>query len=178
MSFSAIVKYGKYYNPARLHYSPTTRVICDRCQKENIPVCIGYENQDLCLGCADYVASTMYVNLPEPREPLTLMMSGRFDTALTRMATDRFIGGRDERLTYMMSDRFNFGSRDDDVSSDVSDDVPPHLPTGRVLTKMMTRRFDTNSESPKAKKATTLTSASKPKVVSKPKVETKQSSKK
>ena len=48
-----IYKYGKYYNPSRLHYVGATSgdVGCDRCMKEDLPACIGWQDYDLCLQC-------------------------------------------------------------------------------------------------------------------------------
>jgi hypothetical protein len=50
--FKDILKYGKYYNPAYLHYPNSTskQVQCDKCN-ELINVCIGYQNMDLCMLC-------------------------------------------------------------------------------------------------------------------------------
>lgn len=47
-----IVKHGTYYNPASKHYgSVTTNVVCDRCQRTNLSVCIGWQQSDLCMRC-------------------------------------------------------------------------------------------------------------------------------
>ena len=44
--------FGKYYNPASMHYDGPEEVGCDRCQKEDIAVCLGWGEYDLCLDCA------------------------------------------------------------------------------------------------------------------------------
>lgn len=137
MSFSDIAKYGKYYNPANLHYNTTTRVMCDRCKRNNLIACIGYLDQDLCLPCAEQVTAIDKRNEFRP-EILTLMRTTRFDDEpLSRMVTDRFIQSRNENLTYMMTGRFD---ADDDSVESI--DVPRPVNTRpRVLTKMMTKRF-------------------------------------
>jgi hypothetical protein len=54
-------KYGEYYNPANKHYNGQEDVGCDRCQKTNITVCIGYRDIDLCLKCVSDI-NTKYEN--------------------------------------------------------------------------------------------------------------------
>ena len=46
-----VYKFGTYYNPASLHYGEPCEVGCDRCNKEDIAVCIGWGDHDLCLNC-------------------------------------------------------------------------------------------------------------------------------
>jgi len=48
-----VITHGKYYNPANLHYDSDKTVFCDFCKKENLANCIGYQNYDLCLVCAN-----------------------------------------------------------------------------------------------------------------------------
>lgn len=65
-----IIKIGKLYYPTN------NNIICDRCHKNNLDVCIGYNNKDLCLPCADI---------------LEYQMNGNKiinDTILTRMEQD------------------------------------------------------------------------------------------
>jgi hypothetical protein len=50
-----ISTYGTYYNPAEKHYDNGQTVICDRCYREKLDVCIGYEKYDLCLDCVKEV---------------------------------------------------------------------------------------------------------------------------
>ena len=48
--------YGTYYNPASLHYANVTaNVTCNRCYQDQLRVCIGYKNIDLCLLCVDQI---------------------------------------------------------------------------------------------------------------------------
>jgi hypothetical protein len=100
MSFADIVKYGRYYYPANQRYAPTSVVICDRCKRRDIPVCIGYQDQDLCLPCAEQVSVIMKrreaIPIPEPG-------GSPFDRITTRMESGRFRG---DTMTYMASDRF------------------------------------------------------------------------
>lgn len=55
--FFNVYKYGKYYNPATLHYVNVNAddtdecVGCDRCMEEDISACIGWGDYDLCLHC-------------------------------------------------------------------------------------------------------------------------------
>ncbi len=47
-----IYKNGTYYNPAKKHYgSDATNIVCDRCYKNNLDICIGWLTYDLCLQC-------------------------------------------------------------------------------------------------------------------------------
>ncbi len=43
--------HGTYYNPASDHYKGNGSVVCDRCSRENLAICIGYKNNDLCIPC-------------------------------------------------------------------------------------------------------------------------------
>lgn len=51
--YEDIYRYGSYYNPARNHYNYNGHVMvnCDRCLKEDLSVCIGWNSHDLCLDC-------------------------------------------------------------------------------------------------------------------------------
>jgi len=53
-----VYKYGTYYNPASKHYSlfEDINVVCDRCNRSRLPVCIGYNEYDLCLKCVDAIS--------------------------------------------------------------------------------------------------------------------------
>ncbi len=48
-----IWKYGTYYNPASKHYGNGGNIMCDKCYKDNLNMCIGYEDHDLCLNCVE-----------------------------------------------------------------------------------------------------------------------------
>lgn len=50
-NINKLVKYGIYYNPACKHYNQEGEVICDKCHKRNLTICIGYETFDMCLQC-------------------------------------------------------------------------------------------------------------------------------
>lgn len=54
-----LVKYGKYYNPAYQHYGQEGIVYCDKCNKQDLSVCIGYETFDLCLNCVQEIVDCM-----------------------------------------------------------------------------------------------------------------------
>ena len=80
-------KYGTYYNPANKHYKYKGIVNCDRCSRTNLLVCIGWEEYDLCLKCADDLSINMkkrskkkMVKPPPLREidTLTFMMKDQF----------------------------------------------------------------------------------------------------
>ena len=49
--FYFVYKYGTYYNPADLHYNEPIMVGCDKCGKEDIKVCLGWKEYDLCMQC-------------------------------------------------------------------------------------------------------------------------------
>lgn len=53
---------GIYYNPANSHYGGKGQVNCDRCMRTNIPVCIGFEDTDLCVKCVDLMSNTNHQN--------------------------------------------------------------------------------------------------------------------
>jgi len=54
-----VYRYGTYYNPAFRQYNLTTmvNVICDRCHKNYLNVCIGWNNKNLCLECVNMIDS-------------------------------------------------------------------------------------------------------------------------
>lgn len=55
-------KYGNYYNPASSHYGVSSNVMCDRCRKDNLDICIGYMTHDLCMMCAQKINDEMKDN--------------------------------------------------------------------------------------------------------------------
>lgn len=63
-----IYKYGNYYNPAHSHYNRITNVVCDRCLKKNLNICIGWEDKDLCLKCVSdidtIIKNNPYADIP------------------------------------------------------------------------------------------------------------------
>lgn len=44
---------GIWYYPAWRHYNSLVCVVCDRCNKSNLPACIGFDNIDLCILCVN-----------------------------------------------------------------------------------------------------------------------------
>jgi len=54
-----VYRYGTYYNPAFRQYNLTTmvNVICDRCHKNYLNVCVGWNNKNLCLECVNMIDS-------------------------------------------------------------------------------------------------------------------------
>mgnify|MGYP001565582938 CR=1 FL=1 len=55
--YENIARHGAYYNPAWKHYGRHTNVVCDKCRKSNLNVCIGYMQSDLCLTCAGNITT-------------------------------------------------------------------------------------------------------------------------
>lgn len=58
MSYINIAKKGTYYCPAYKHYGTTNdnkeeeiNVVCDRCNREKLKNCVGFNNKDLCMAC-------------------------------------------------------------------------------------------------------------------------------
>jgi len=60
--FIDIIKKGRVYYPAIEHYNNSPNVQCDRCYRNNLEICIGYNDKDLCLPCADILASYIKSN--------------------------------------------------------------------------------------------------------------------
>jgi hypothetical protein len=55
----SIIENGTFYFPAWKHYEssgPNHNVKCVRCGLDNLSCCIGYQNQDLCMTCANCLA--------------------------------------------------------------------------------------------------------------------------
>jgi hypothetical protein len=74
-----ICEKGTFYYPAYKHYGAEnlrTRVICDRCHRDDINACIGYMSYDLCLMCTQKVINTP-AKIPEitfqPADSVTYM---------------------------------------------------------------------------------------------------------
>lgn len=63
MNFKKIIENGQLYYPANQRYGSDKQVVCDRCKRNNLSICIGYEAYDLCLTCADKITpSGQYIN--------------------------------------------------------------------------------------------------------------------
>lgn len=125
-----ILKYGTYYNPAHTHYSfaKVTSIVCDRCYRQNLDMCIGYDTYDLCLNCVQDVNNALNKTptiqqggdkehkntLPEIR---TKMMQSMFDKIndtqpqiQTKMMQNMFIDNKKpfrEIGSMMMQEMFN-----------------------------------------------------------------------
>lgn len=95
-----ILNSGIFYNPASKHYhnKVNPRVVCDYCRRDNLNVCIGYKEYDLCLPCVDRLTNGPFgfTSLPDPNV-MTLMMQDsvysrhhepRWQMPLTRMMQD------------------------------------------------------------------------------------------
>ncbi|ARF11260.1 hypothetical protein Klosneuvirus_1_117 [Klosneuvirus KNV1] len=62
-----ILKNGTYYYPATKHYGiNSTNVICDRCKRTNLDVCIGLDTYDLCLSCIQDISKLHSQIIVEP----------------------------------------------------------------------------------------------------------------
>ena len=72
LRFENVIKNGKYYAPAWKHYGETpTNVMCDRCRKSHLSICIGADaNMDLCLNCAHIINEMLIENNSRPTEPI------------------------------------------------------------------------------------------------------------
>jgi len=79
-----VIRTGKIYLPSRHHYpnEPGKQIDCTQCGKQNLKLCVGLANIDICLSCV-HKYSKLYENqnldIFEFKEyhteyPLTLMM--------------------------------------------------------------------------------------------------------
>ena len=104
MNLIEIAKNGMYFCPAYKHYGQMTNVVCDRCNKTNLKACIGYDNKDLCLKCADALTNMITeTNIYTPISVVRDMPSYR-----TRMMQNMITNRNDNDLikTKMMQDLF------------------------------------------------------------------------
>ncbi len=70
----SLAKNGKYYSPAHTHYlnegqmnnNNKPNISCDRCSKEHLIECVGFDKIDLCLECVEQIAPTLNF-LPKKR---------------------------------------------------------------------------------------------------------------
>lgn len=64
--FQQICDHGTYFNPAWKHYGEPGNIICDKCRKNNLDICIGYQDKDLCLECVMEInKSKKFINVIE-----------------------------------------------------------------------------------------------------------------
>lgn len=110
-----ILKNGTYYFPATKHYNNnSTSVLCDRCRRTDLNMCIGLDTYDLCLPCiqdVSHIYSPVTVNPPPVFHGpiMTMMLQGQFnpgDDVKTFMKQEQF-NPRDDVKTYMMQEQFN-----------------------------------------------------------------------
>lgn len=135
-TYEYTVKYGTYYYPASKHYPSMMNPIvqCDRCKRNHLSVCIGWEEYDMCLEC---VSKVQQMIRDPPRNPIrppishgpgsvrpsimtpqgwcgtcepskTVIPSG--PRVATNMEQSQFRPERDdpEVATFMMQDQFNW----------------------------------------------------------------------
>ncbi len=136
MDFFKIVYHGKFYYPASLHYNNEfSNIVCDKCHRNNLKVCIGWEKFDICIQCAhqimfDYTGIRYNPDIkiddykPIPRQPLTLMMEDRYkintDRYLTRMAQDMYkINDYNYKpiLTFMLQDMYKYNNINNNINN-------------------------------------------------------------
>jgi hypothetical protein len=81
-------KHGIYYNPATSHYlnQPNCNVVCDMCNRSSLKICIGYDDCDLCMRCADTLSTNALI-CGRVNIPLTRMKQSMYDPSDTCMAT-------------------------------------------------------------------------------------------
>ena len=62
---------GKFYNPAWTHYGKQTNISCDKCKRNNLTVCIGWEAFDLCMDCVSSLDNLLNKPVPtsKPENP-------------------------------------------------------------------------------------------------------------
>lgn len=103
-NYHNIVKYGRYFNPAKAHYQNAECVVCDRCHKTDLSICIGYEDYDLCFSCVEEVKRIM--DRSKNHMNMTLMAQNQFrQIPLTKMEQHQYTDDN-SKLTFMMQDQF------------------------------------------------------------------------
>jgi len=94
---------GTYFNPAAKHYNyRSVDIICDRCKRRPLKVCIGWDRYDLCMNCIQEL-SILREKFPDTTAKATLMMQSQFlpatkmeqsqftPTVVTRMEQSQFV---------------------------------------------------------------------------------------
>ena len=79
-----VYKCGTYHNPASQRYGPDANVVCDRCKKSKLDVCIGYQTYDLCLACIQEINELL------KKKPITTLPECSRNPPLTRMIQSQF----------------------------------------------------------------------------------------
>ena len=82
-----ICQLGTYFNPASKHYKNNSKVSCDRCRKQNIDICIGWDSYDLCMKCVQEVNNIIISEKNEP-QMLSFMQQSQF---ITNMEQSQFL---------------------------------------------------------------------------------------
>jgi hypothetical protein len=100
-TFGLLLEHGQYYDPAWKHYGKNLKVTCDRCQIGNLPTCIGYEKNDLCLSCYNRLKLPALFNTNG--ESVTFMETDNFRTIDSPKYIERANG---EPVTLMETDNF------------------------------------------------------------------------
>lgn len=84
-SYQQVVKNGKFYYPASYHYEKQpheVNIICDRCRRQQLKCCVGYQNSDLCMECVEITVGTMLADVPNQSpsqfQSMTRMIQGIF----------------------------------------------------------------------------------------------------
>lgn len=100
-----IYNYGSYYNPAYRHYGDVTNVVCDRCRRSNLDICIGWQTYDLCLKCVSDLNDqktkhTQFVTKQPLDEIVTFMEQSQFTkhSDKTRMCQTMFTTNMEQSI--------------------------------------------------------------------------------
>lgn len=129
---------GTFYCPASKHYGNNTpNVLCDRCRRQNLVCCIGFESKDLCMKCVlemennDIIpkiisGQTSQSSQQRPVFVATLMEQKQF--AATRMEQRQFATNMKQR---------QFRPSPNSISNSSDDECP-----GELCTLMMQDQFD------------------------------------
>ena len=122
--YNNVIKYGKFYYPAISHYPNSLNIQCDRCYKNDLQSCIGYEDIDLCLKCVDLLINFKNTNhfeikipkdykyLTEPKyltrmEQFALKSSSLLRASYARSLEEQNMFKRFNNLTLMKQNMFN-----------------------------------------------------------------------
>ena len=98
---------GTYYNPAWKHYNHTATVVCDKCRRRPLKVCIGYGDHDLCMICVDEIStrSPSLPSFPTSPSPTPQSPTPQPNPFFPPFPVPQFID--DSELTFMMQDQFD-----------------------------------------------------------------------
>jgi hypothetical protein len=137
-----ICKYGKYYNPASNHYGGSSKnVVCDRCHKNRLDICIGWKLYDLCFKCNEEI-NTEIKNKLDSRYIITKtnMEQNQFaHNYMTLMMQDQF-SNNGKFSTYMMQNQFS--NNDTEIRTKMMQDQFSN--NGKFSTYMMQNQFSNN----------------------------------